>query len=109
MAVFNYEVFACSIKTLTNPYRSFVAAFRKPLKTHKMYPNAAVILKIGLKKRPAMTCIRGRNGPVTERTQAKTEILIRLSELEMGGKVVSAPACYGSRRLSKIQNGRHRE
>jgi hypothetical protein len=46
LATFNYEVFACSIKTLTYPFPSFVAAFRKPLKTHKINPNAAVILKL---------------------------------------------------------------
>jgi hypothetical protein len=51
-AAFKCEVSACSFKTLANPFRSLFkelvagfAAFRKPLKTHKIYPNAAVILK----------------------------------------------------------------
>jgi hypothetical protein len=48
----------CSVKTLSNPFGSLfkelVAAFRKPM-TLEIYSNAAVILKIVLKKRPIMT------------------------------------------------------
>ncbi len=65
LAAFNYEVSACSFKTLANPFRSLfkelVAAFRKPPMTLKIYPNAAVTLKIVLKKRPVMTCKKWTN------------------------------------------------
>jgi hypothetical protein len=60
-------VSACYIKTLTNPFRSLVkellAAFRKPPMTIKINST----LKLVLKKRPVMACIRGKNGPMTEK------------------------------------------
>ncbi len=58
LATFNHEVFACSIKTLTNPFFFFEAYSKsllqhsEPPMTFKLNPNAAVILKIVFKGRP---------------------------------------------------------